>query len=233
MKTENREDFFDEVVDTFYEQIGAHFRNIFSRGQFFWTHVLYASENLQFWRPKNYDDTKTYAAEFIISSSTKDTFNRNTPLYTPPLKIDEEFPVVRAKRRPVILVAPSPTKAEEREIRQGGKVNLNLCIVAPLYSVADKDGFRKYNEDFVDRIRKLEFPHLLFIPENSDKQIRHSICRLDCLQACFANQLEAIDISLSEEVLTVVLGQVNFYSTGKYEGNYQIYRECLLNPTLC
>jgi len=222
--------FFDKVIKDFYKEIGS-FRSSVSRGQIFWTYVRYSTENLQFWRPKKLDDTKTCAAEFVISSSTADAFNRNIPLQAPPLKINEEFIVVRAKKRPVILLSSEPEKIEAREVRGGEKVNLNLCIVAPLYTVSDKDGFAKYDEDVVNRTRMLEFPNLFFLPEY--RRIRHSICRLDCIQACFSNHMEATEVCLNNQVLNVFLGQVNFYLTGEYKGDYQVYRECLQNPELC
>jgi len=158
----------------------------------------------------------------------EDAFNREIPLYAPRLEIDEEFVVVRAKRRPVILIAPRPEIINVERIRGGGKVNLNLCVVAPLYSIIDKEGFAKYSEQFVNRIRRLEFPNLFFIPENKENRIRYSICRLDCFQVCFTNHLEAMNICLSDEVLSVFQGQINFYLNGIYEGDYKIYRECLV-----
>ena len=82
--------------------------------------------------------------------------------------------------------------------------------------------------EFIDRIRKLEFPHLFFIPENKLKGFRNSICRLDRLQACSANQMEAIDLKLSKEVLDVFKGQIEFFMTERYADDYQVYREILL-----
>ena len=225
------EQFFDETVDSFFEEIGSGYRGAFERGQMFWTHVSYHKENLQFWRPKNYDETKTYASEFVITSSTRDAFSRQTPLYTPKLEIDEEFVVITAKRRPAILISPVPEKVEISEIRGGGKINLNLCLIAPLYSVEDIDGKAKYRMKFIDRMRKLEFPHLFFTPENNLKGLRNSICRLDRLQASFANQMEAIDLKLSKDVLNVFKGQTEFFMTERYADDYKVYREILLESS--
>jgi len=229
MNTKFTEKFFDECIDAFYKDVGPDFRNRFMRGQLFWTHVYYAYENLELWRPKDLDETKTYSAEFVITSSKIDAFNRRTPLYTPRLEINEEFIVIRAKRRPVVLLAPKQEIINTKKIKGGRKVNLNLCVVAPLYSVVDQEGSAKYSQDFIDRIRKLEFPHLFFFSENQNKGIRPSICRLDCIQVCFVNHMEALDLCLDDEVLNVFLGQVRFYFGGIYEGDYEIYRELLLN----
>jgi len=106
------EQFFDEIVDNFFEELGSGYRGAYKRGQLFWTPVFYNKEHLELWRPKNYDNTKTYASEFIQTSSTSDAFNRQIPLYAPKLEINEEFVVVTAKRRPVILIAPVPGRID-------------------------------------------------------------------------------------------------------------------------
>ena len=77
------EKFFDEIVDSFFEKVGEGFGGAFERGQLFWTHIFYHQEDLRFWRPKDYDETRTYASEFILTTATKDAFNRQTPLYAP------------------------------------------------------------------------------------------------------------------------------------------------------
>lgn len=225
------EQFFDEIVISFFEEVGSGYKGSFVRGQLFWTHICYHKEDLKYWRPKNYDETKTHASEFIITSSTKDAFNRRSPLYAPKLQINEEFPVMIAKRRPVILVSPVPERIEISEVRGGGKINLNLCLAVPLYRVEDVDGRAKYRTEFIDRIRKLEFPHLSFVPENKSKGIKNSICRLDRTQACFANQMDAINLKLSREVLGVFNGQIEFFMTERYGDDFQVYREVLLGSS--
>ena len=101
----------------------------------------------------------------------------------------------------------------------------------PLYGVEDIDGKAKYSPEFIDRIRKLEFPHLSFIPENKTKGLKNSICRLDRTQACFANQMDAIDLKLSQEVLGVFKGQIEFFMTERYGDDFQVYREVLLGSS--
>jgi hypothetical protein len=229
--TEKVETFIDEVFVDFFDSIGSNFRQSFQVGQFFWTHVYFAEEQLQFWRPKDYDETETSASEFCIHASYRDAFNRSRPLVVPQLKVDEEFIVVRAKKRPVILLSPVPGKIDIRGIRRGGKINKNQCVVAPLFSVHDAEGNAKYPIDYVDRVRRMEFPNLFFVPEKPVRGIRHSICHLDCLQTSFPNHLDPLDLCLSSDVLQVLKGQLRLFLTQEYRGDYSEYRECLMNPS--
>jgi len=230
--TNNSLKFFDEEITPFYSRVGNEYIRSFRRGQIFRTHIHYNDEDIKFWRPKDYDDTKTSASEFVIYSSPGDAFKRNTPLYSPKLEINEEFPVIRSKERPVILIAPVSERIAIGNIRSGGKINLNLCIVAPLYSVVDKYGKAKYPDKFLDRVRKLEFPNIFFVPKKSSEGIRESICRLDRFQGCFYNQMRPLNLCLNDEVLKVFKGQIEFYLTERYGDDYKIYRELLLSPTV-
>lgn len=216
--------FLDIVVTPFFETINNDNNKSFLRGQIFWTYYFYTHENLEFWRPKDNDDTKTSATEFVINSSTADAFNRKAPLYTPPLETNEEFIVTRAKRRPVILIAPTP----DRITIGGGRINKNLCVVAPLHGVEDAYGNAKFPSGFVDKVRNMEFPHLFFIPKESGI-VRNSLCRLESIQSVYKPHLKPTNLRLSDEATNIFLGQVDFFMTGKYAGDYQTYREILMS----
>lgn len=225
--------FIDEIFNPFYSNIDAAYLSTFIRGQVFWTHYSYTNENLEFWRPREYDsETKTSASSFIIDTSTSDAFRRKTPLVAPKLEIDEEFVVTRAKRRPVILISPPPEKIDIRPVRSGSKykIHRNLCIVAPLYSVVDANGKSTYPNELIDRTRKMEYPNLFFLP--GEGRLRHSFCRLESIQAIYKTRLEATEMRLSEEVSKVFFGQVEFFMTGSSKDDeYSFYREEILKGT--
>jgi len=222
--------FIDEFIDPFFEEIIDNYRNAFLRGQFFWCHFPYIHENLEIWRPVSYDGTQTRASHFQISSAGEDAFNRSMPLYNPKLETDEEFIVVRAKRRPIILITPSPEEIRTNLLRGGTKINRHLCLVAPLYSVIGKYGNIKFPQEFIDRVRLMEFPQFFFIPENTKYGIRSSILRLDSLQAVFENHLDPLPLKLSKLAIDILQGQIECFINGKENTNYETLRELLLNP---
>ena len=220
--------FLDEILTPFFTKLDDTFRSSFLRGQIYWSPCYYAHDNLEFWRPADYDEeTKTYADRFSISTSTADAFRRRAPLYAPKLEVDEEFIVTRAKRRPVILLTHPPDSIGIAPVRSKDKLHRNLCLATPLYSVVTADGTAKYPTEFINRVRKLEYPNLFFVPAQGG-HLRHSICRLESMQAVCPSHLEATDLRLSDDVLKVFLGQANYYMTGNYEGDYQTYREIIL-----
>lgn len=221
--------YLDEIISPFYSKSTSASENPFTRGRIYWTHFFFTHENLEFWRPKDYEDeTKTSAKYFYIDTAGSDAFRRRAPLHTPKLAINEEFIVARAKKRPVILITPTPERVNIQAIRGGGRIHKNICLVAPLFSVEGPDGKAKFPSDFINRIRNMEYPHLFFMPESSDGQIKHSICRLDSMQAIFAPHLESTDLCISDAVVDILCGQIEYFMTNSYGGDYQVYREGLI-----
>jgi hypothetical protein len=103
--------FVDEWFSVdFYIQLplGYHNPGNFRFGQFFKTHAYYPHEHLELWRPlpDPSEPTKTIASKFQIVGAGKDAFRRGLPLHVPKLETNEEFIVVRAKERPVVLIQP-------------------------------------------------------------------------------------------------------------------------------
>jgi hypothetical protein len=123
----------------FYRQLPLGFHANFTFGQLFWTHAYYPHENLELWRPvPNPDEpTKSIAQVFQLQSAGKDAFSRRFPLHVPPLETNEEFIVVRAKIRPVILLQPEgelPT-ADNKGYR--GRFHRRRCLVGQVFGLSD------------------------------------------------------------------------------------------------
>ncbi|MDA2914787.1 hypothetical protein MYX77_12710, partial [Acidobacteriia bacterium AH_259_A11_L15] len=168
------------------------------------------------------------AKNFEIVSAGADAFRRQTPLQSPKLEAYEEFPVVTAKKRPVILIVPDPPPTRERSLPRGGRIERHLCLVAPCFGVVDPLGKAKFAKSFLDRVRKLEFPHFIFLPAAGGPLDRDSLLRLDSLQTVFHNHLEPMQWRVADDVLPILQGQIRFFTTGAYEGDYATIRELLM-----
>lgn len=216
--------------DDFYQELPLSYRLNFSFGQFFRTHAYYPHENLQLWRPV-YDpneQTKTFASTFHIEPAGQDAFRRSFPLAAPKLETNEEFLVIRAKHRPVLLVMPEmPMHADNKGFR--GKVQRHLCLVGQVFGLADtKTKAAEFNPAFIERVRKMEFPQLMFLPARVGALDVDSILRLDELQSVFTPNLEPTRIGLGRDVVEVLRGQLAYLIAGTGPSMYTELREELL-----
>jgi hypothetical protein len=225
--------YVDEYIgDGFFKQLALGYHQNFSFGQIFWTHAYYPHEHLELWRPiiDANEPTKTIAAQFQITAAGQDAFRRNIPLAAPKLETNEEFVVLRAKKRPVVLVMPEapPLGVDNRGYR--GKVQRRVCVVAQIFGLADvKTGREEFIPSFVHRIRKMEFPQLMFLPASPGFLEVDSLLRLDELQSVFTPNLEPTRLALGDETAKVLRGQLQFLFAGSGPTDYTELRELLLN----
>ncbi|MFY9530753.1 MAG: hypothetical protein WBC04_14005 [Candidatus Acidiferrales bacterium] len=222
--------FFDDIVTPFYEKVGLDYRRQVQIGQLCYTHVLYAYENRELWRPDHYDGTQTQAQVFRIVAAQADAYARNLPLASPKLETDEEFPVVRAKKRPVVVIRPVPAQVPIRPLAGGPRIDWPLEIIVPTYSVVRKDDSAKFPPELIERVRRLEYPEFFFLPDRPGALSRDSFLRLARMTNCSPSHLEPTQWKLADEALQVLLGQVRFYFQGPYEGKYATAREMPLRP---
>jgi hypothetical protein len=222
----------DYFGDDFLKQLPVGFHQHFSFGQIFKTHAYYPHENLEVWRPvlDPNEPTKTIASQFQILPAGQDAFRRNIPLAVPKLETNEEFLVLRAKKRPVVLVMPEspPFGVDNKGYR--GKVQRRLCLVAQVYGLADlKTGREEFHPFFVERVRKMEFPQLMFLPARPGFLEVDSLLRLDELQSVFTPNLDPTRLALGDEASKVLRGQLQFLFAGTGPTEYTELRELLLN----
>lgn len=217
--------------EDFYKKLPLGFHSQFSFGQIFRTHAYYPHENLELWRPilDPNEQTKTTASQFHIESAGKDAFRRGIPLASPKLETNEEFLVVRAKVRPVMLVMPelSPLGIDNKGYR--GKVQRHLCLVAQVFGIVDsKTNRTEFNPSFVERVRKMEFPQLMFLPARPGILDVDSLLRLDELQSVFTPNLDPTQLALGDEAANILRGQLQYLVAGTGPTSYTELRELLL-----
>jgi hypothetical protein len=225
--------FIDEWFGSFYKKLplGYHNEANFCFGQIFWTHAYYPHEHLELWRPvpDPTEPTKTIASQFRITPAGQDAFRRTLPLHLPKLETNEEFIVVRAKRRPVVLIQGELPLAGKDDRGFRGKIQRRRTLVAQVFGLADvRTGAREFSESFVNRVRTMEFPQLMFLPQQAGVFDVDSMLRLDEAQSVFVPQLEATLFCLADDVANVLRHQINFLLTGAGPNDYTDLRELLL-----
>jgi hypothetical protein len=217
--------------DDFYKQLPLGYHHQFSFGQFFRTHAYYPHENLELWRPvpDPNEPTKTIASQFQIVAAGKDAFRRGIPLAVPKLETNEEFLVVRAKMRPVVLIMPEAPSLGVENRGYRGRIQRHLCLVGQVFGLVDsKTGRAEFNPSFVDRVRKMEFPQLMFIPARPGFVEVDSLLRLDEFQSVFTPNLVPTQLALGDAVIDVLRGQLQYLLTGAGPTSYTELRELLL-----
>ncbi len=220
--------------ERFYRKLplGYHNEANFCFGQIFWTHAYYPHEDLQLWRPapEISEPTKTIASHFRITPAGKDAFNRLLPLHVPRLETNEEFIVVRAKVRPVVLVQTERPLAGVDNKGYRGKVQRRRTLVAQVFGLADPATREpQFSPSFVDRVRKMEFPQLTFLPEKPGIFEVDSMLRLDEVQSVFVPHLRPTQFCLDDDVANILRHQMDFLLTGLGPNDYTELREVLLN----
>ncbi len=111
----------------------------------------------------------------------------------------------------------------------GGKVDRHKCTVAQIFSLEDtKTGDAKFSPEFVERLRKMEYPQFMFLPKCGILPV-DSLLRLDELQSVFVPHLDATKFMLDDEIVEILRDQIQFLFTNKGPNSFTDLRECLLN----
>jgi len=170
------------------------------------------------------------ASLFRIVPAGQDAFRRSLPLESAKLETNEEFLVIRAKIRPVLLIRPECPWPGVAPQGYRGRVQRHLCTVAPIFGLADpKTGQEQFPPSFIGRVRKMEFPELMFLPKKPGFLEVDSLLRLDELQSVFTAHLDPRQLALGDEVLEVLRGQLQVLFCGPTSNKYTELRELLLN----
>ena len=224
----------DEIFeDGYYKQLSMSEKSKFSFGHIFMTHAYYPHENLQIWRPviDAAEPTKTYSTNFKIESAGEDAFRRRLPISTPVLnlKTNEELLVIKAKPRPVILLTMERPIVGIDRTGYRGTLWRKRCLVAPVFGLQEtEDGREEFPPPFVERLRQMEFPQLLFLPKKTGLFSIDGMLRFDECQSVFTGHLEPTGYSLSDDLIEIAKSQLNHLMTDVYEGAYEMYREDIL-----
>ncbi len=205
--------FLDEVFEPFYTAASTNLAD-YGFGQFFKCPAYYPHQQLDIWRPRNLDVKLGIASDFNLTTAGRDAFCRSLPFSSPPLKTNEEFIGLKAKPRPVILIQPpDPALLAVKKAGYAGTVVRHLCPVLLVYSAEDDAGNSKFDPEFLERIRRLEYRQFLFLPKGGPLTV-DSIARLDEVQSVAENQLEPTKFALSKEICDILRSQVSYFFTG-------------------
>jgi hypothetical protein len=219
--------FIDEVIAPFIVSGAPTKQNEFAFGQILSAPVYYPHQLLEIWRPKNFDQRLHTASDFNIKTGVQDAFKKPLPYSFPGLRVNEEFIAIKSKIRPVVLIQPPDAAlAQVGKVSMGINLERHLCVVAPAFGLENEEGYSRVSEDFLVRVRKLEYPQFLFLAK-SGPLTKDSLVRLDELQSVAIRHLQPTGFAFSKEALSLFRSQVSLFTGGSDGSEFATYRELL------
>ena len=217
--------FIDELITPFIVKGAPTDQKAFAFGQIFKAPVYYPHQRLELWRPDIVDQRLHTARNFNITAGVPDEFKRPLPYSFPPLETNEEFIALRAKIRPVVLIQPPDAAlAEVPKVSMGIKLERHLCVVAPAFGLENAEGYSKVPDEFLQRVRRLEYPQFCFLAKGGPLT-KDSLVRLDELQSIAINHLQPTGFALSAEALSLFRSQVSLFTGGSDGSEFAGYRD--------
>lgn len=217
--------FLDELIAPFIIAGAPTDQKEFAFGQIFKAPVYYPHQRLELWRPNNVDQRLHIATNFNIATTVSDAFKKPLPYSCPPLEANEEFIALKAKIRPVILIQPpDPALAAVTKVKMGIRVERHLCVVAPAFGLENAEGYSRVSEEFLNRVRRLEYPQFCFLAKDGPLT-KDGLVRLDELQSIAVQHLVPTGFTMSPEALSLFRSQVSLFTGGSDGSEFAGYRD--------
>lgn len=183
---------------------------LYEIGQFFWAPALYL-----FGEPGR----SQYVVRNEYSQPGRDPVYRVSPMQpsgefslpqdpdpTLGTRSDERAVIIRAKRRPVILIStPVSPWADSRRRHD------DSFLVAPVYSFGGDETKLAYNPTFIERVKGYFYWQLFYLPGVPSVRIREGFVRLDRIQAIHQSLLEHMPVRLSGDAQLLLHNWIRVY----------------------
>jgi hypothetical protein len=217
--------FIDELINPFIVAGAPTNQKEFVFGHIFSAPVYYPHQRLELWRPNSVDQKLHTATDFNITGGLNDAFKKSLPYSSPHLATNEEFIALRAKIRPVVLIQPpDPGLAKTPKVSMGINLERHLCVVAPVFGLENAEGYSKVSEEFLNRVRRLEYPQFCFLAK-CGPLTKDGLVRLDELQSIAVQHLKPTGFALSPEALSLFRSQVSLFTGGSDGSEFAGYRD--------
>jgi hypothetical protein len=166
------------------------------------------------------------------------------PIHRINLHPTEELLAITAKKRPCIMLSqyllPSLTEEDVNKLT-GNKLHLyqQEQIFLPIYSTEDEGSTGGFPQGFVQKIRALNYPHLLYLPETSSSKkkasfndnLKEGIIRLDRIFSSIPHhsKIASTNIRISYEYLSVITNYLKEYLLKEADEDLNLIKELCQN----
>jgi len=171
---------------------GQQYRREVRQGHIYEAPVFYTQTELVVARPLHNGEPGGMLPADIIASP-RDLFRHRA---YPRLRLaaDEEFVIVKTKRRPVVVLSADEVN-----------VHSDSVLVAPLYSAAN------YRPEFVQRVQEREYPGFVYLAPDANLDRKAAIVRFDHLQSVAQPLLIPKPLAVTGAVLMLLLSAMTEY----------------------
>lgn len=174
-----------------------------------------------------------FATRFVISQIANHHFNsrQRLPIKSLDLGDTEELIVNKGKKRPCIVVSGARVDdvdalPEGTARRMAKHLGRQAYFVVPLYGVSTLQNPGTFGPALVARIRAMQYPHLMCIPDHANPPQPASIARLDRMfVTTLGRGCDPYGKKLNTEALEVFLSQVSIVCGGNSSEAYETVRE--------
>ena len=176
-------------------------------GQLLWAPSLYLLDNHRRQAVKS-SYTENSGEQFRLEpADLRAEFNQQGEIsHSLGLRRDERALVIRAKKRPVIIISqPIATWIDGRRQQE------DSYLVAPVYSFEGDETKLSYSQTFIDRVKAYMYWQLFYLPRDGRRRIREGFVRLDRIQAVHRELLDQMPIRLSDAVVGLLRDWIRVY----------------------
>jgi len=197
-----------KLVTQYYQSTTAAHAKLLERGQFGWAPGLYLPTSittleLAHYEPKD-ERQNRYA---VLPNPPPNVVFNHTPVQELHLENNEELLVIKAKRRPFIVLSQIPPT-----MANGSREHERSLVCAPLYSFQSRNSL-----DFKERIKTLEYPWWIYLPANQTLRLNEGFIRLDRIQVIAYCLIEPTQIALTDDAMFLVSEWLRYYLTGSID----------------
>ena len=183
---------------------------LYGIGQFFWAPALYLfgeqGRNPYVVKSAYNPSIRDYGYQVSQMQSVSEFSIPQEPDHTLETRSDERAVVLRAKRRPVILIStPVSPWADSRRRHD------DSFLVAPVYSFGGDETKLNYSPTFIERVKEYFYWQLFYLPGDPGAGIREGFVRLDRIQAIHKSLLEHMPVRLSDDAQPLLHSWIRVY----------------------
>ena len=183
---------------------------LYEIGQFFWAPALYLfgeqGRNPYVVRSAYNQSRRDYDYRVSPMQSAREFSAPQEPDPTLGTRSDERAVILRAKRRPVILISTPASPWSDSRRRHD-----DSFLVAPVYSFGGDETKLAYSPTFIERVKGYFYWQLFYLPGDRGAGIREGFVRLDRIQAMHQSLLEHMPVRLSDDAQPLLRNWIRVY----------------------